>query len=119
MRAPPKETPVLLDASLLDFADQGAHEFAQMGGFIGAHSYGVDPREVISGSEGRLHAGEPVAVPEKDAWVDPGPHRGTGAAPEGAHPPHFAVAQVPHLREGIRGVERSGSDQQAGTDHEE
>jgi len=38
-----------------------------MGGFIGAHSDGVDPREVIRSPEGRLYAGEPAAIPEKDA----------------------------------------------------
>ncbi|CAM5438275.1 Esterase OS=Streptomyces aurantiogriseus OX=66870 GN=GCM10010251_66560 PE=4 SV=1 [Streptomyces aurantiogriseus] len=68
-----------------------------MGGFIGAHGNGADLREVIGGSERCLYAGEPAAVPEEDAWVDPGPYPGGGAASEGAHPPHVAVAQVPQV----------------------
>ncbi|GHJ28547.1 hypothetical protein TPA0910_29800 [Streptomyces hygroscopicus subsp. sporocinereus] len=118
-RAVSKETPVLLDGLLLHVAGQGADELAQMGGFIRAHGYGVDAREVIGGPEGRLQAGEAVAVAEEDAWVDPAPHRGAGAASKGTHPPHLTATQVPRLGEGIGRIQRFGSDKQTGVDQED
>lgn len=109
----------MADRLLVDLASQSTDKFAQMGGFVGAHGNAVDLGESVGGPEGCLYAGESGAAPEEDAGVDPVPHWGACAASERAHAPHHAAAHSQRLNEGIRGVECSAADQQAGPDHED
>ncbi len=84
-RAVAEELPILLDGPLLHLACQSSDEFPQVGRLVVPTAM-ERPREMVGDSECCLDAGEPTAVPEEKARVQPGPHRGTGAAPKGLIP---------------------------------